>query len=163
MADPSRSSSNGVSIVRAKVEDAPAIKSMVVAAYSKYIERIGKPPAPMLTDYEEVIKTEDVFVLQTGDDQKVVGSIVLDLHDAQDSIKINNLVVDPSTQGRGYGRVLMKHAEDVARAQGSRAITLYTNVKMFENLILYPKMGFKETERKIDAGYERVYFRKDLE
>ncbi|EOO03171.1 putative acetyltransferase protein [Phaeoacremonium minimum UCRPA7] len=163
MADSVRSSAEGVSIVRAKVENAPAIKSMVVAAYSKYIERIGKPPAPMLTDYAEVINTEDVFVLQTNDNKTVVGSIVLDLHGAADSIKINNLVVDPTAQGRGYGRVLMKYAEDVARAQGAKAITLYTNVKMFENLILYPKMGFKETERKIDAGYERVYFRKGLE
>jgi len=34
-------------ICLAAVEDVPAIKRIVLAAYEKYIPRIGKPPAPM--------------------------------------------------------------------------------------------------------------------
>ena len=163
MADPPRSlASEDLSIVRAKPEDVPAIKSMVVAAYTKYIQRIGKPPAPMMTDYDQLLKTEDVFVLRENNNSSVVGSIVLDHDRDSKSIKINNLVVDPAAQGRGYGRVLMKYAEDVAHAQGLTAITLFTNVKMYENLGLYAKLGFIETGRRVEDGYERVYFRKDL-
>jgi hypothetical protein len=34
---------------------------------------------------------------------------------------------------------------------------------MFENLGLYLKMGFVETGRREEDGFERVYFRKELE
>ncbi|KPM36564.1 hypothetical protein AK830_g9982 [Neonectria ditissima] len=162
MAEPKRTPAEGVHITRAKPEDIPAIKTIVDDAYSKYIERIGKPPAPMTTDYNELLNTHDIFVLRTDAANTVAGSIVLVIDSDSDSIKINNLVVDPAAQGRGYGRVLMNYAEDLARSQGRPALTLFTNVKMYENLGLYAKMGFTETERRTEAGFERVYFRRDL-
>ncbi|KAJ3533293.1 hypothetical protein NM208_g8049 [Fusarium decemcellulare] len=159
MADPPFTSDRAT-LARAKTEDIPAIKSIVNSAYTKYIERIGKPPAPMLADYNELLQSRDVFVLRELDSDVVVGSIVLS--QASDSIEINNLVVDVTAQGRGYGGVLMRYAEDFAKAKGRPALTLFTNIKMYENLNLYPKMGFDETERRTEDGYERVYFRKDL-
>ena len=132
---------------------------MVVAAYSKYIERIGKPPAPMIADYDEVIRTHEVFILQ-DEGFEIVGSIVLSVNHETNVVVIDNLVVHPSAQGRGFGRVLLACAEDVARAERCVALMLYTNVKMYENLGMYVKMGFLETERRTEDGFERVYFRK---
>lgn len=134
---------------------------MVDAAYSKYIDRIGKPPAPMLSDYDELIQTHEVFLLQ-DEELEVVGSIVLNVDRGTNAVKIDNLVVGPSAQGRGFGRVLIDCAEDVARAEGCTALTLYTNVKMYENLGMYVKMGFLETERRTEDGFQRVYFHKSL-
>ncbi|KAF7556388.1 hypothetical protein G7Z17_g1437 [Cylindrodendrum hubeiense] len=162
MSQPPRTPIEGVSITKANVEDIPAIKAIVNDAYSKYVERIGKEPAPMTTDYYEVLNTHDIFVLKTDTTKTIVGSIVLATDIDSNSIKINNLVVDTAAQGRGYGRVLMNYAEGLARSQGLAALTLFTNIKMYENLGLYAKMGFVETERKTESGYERVYFRKDL-
>jgi hypothetical protein len=34
---------------------------------------------------------------------------------------------------------------------------------MVENLQLYPRLGFVETERRVEDGYRRVYFRKTLD
>ena len=56
----------------------------------------------------------------------------------------------------------MGYAEDLARRRGYPAVTLFTNVKMHENIGLYAKLGFVETGRRTEAGYERVYFRKEL-
>jgi ribosomal protein S18 acetylase RimI-like enzyme len=145
-------------VVKATAEDVPVIKPMVDAAYSMYIERLGKLPAPMTSDYSQLVATQDVYVLRV--DGRVVGSILLSKDG--DSIKVNNLVVDPSAQGRGYGRVLMEHAEDTARRQGLAAVTLFTNERMYENIALYTKIGFTETGRKTEDGFNRVYFRKNL-
>jgi len=142
----------------AKAEDVPTIKPMVDAAYSKYIERLGKLPAAMTADYDKLVETQSLYVLRVSGN--VVGSILLSRDD--DSIKVNNLVVDPSAQGRGYSRVLMDHAEDMARAQGLAAVTLFTNEKMHENIALYTKIGFTETGRKTEDGFNRVFFRKSL-
>ncbi len=142
----------------AKAEDVPTIKPMVDAAYSKYIERLGKLPAAMTADYDKLVETQSLYVLRVSGN--VVGSILLSRDD--DSIKVNNLVVDPSAQGRGYSRVLMDHAEDMARAQGLAAVTLFTNEKMHENITLYRKIGFTETSRKTEDGFNRVFFRKNV-
>jgi len=145
-------------VERATLDDVPRIKLMVELAYSKYIERLGKMPAPMTEDYGKLVETGSVYVLQING--TVLGSIVLSEED--NSIKVNNLVVDPAAQGRGYGRVLMKHVEDTARAQGFAAVTLFTNEKMHENIALYTKIGFTEIGRRTEEGFDRVFFCKKL-
>jgi GNAT superfamily N-acetyltransferase len=142
----------------AKVQDAPAIKVIVDAAYSKYIELMGMIPAAMRVKYDKLIETREVYVLRVGGE--VVGSIILGRED--DSITINNLVVAPSLQGRGFGRLFMKYVENKALEKGLAAVQLFANEKMYDNLSLYPKMGFIETGRKTEDGYNRVYFRKNL-
>ncbi|KAL3461427.1 acyl-CoA N-acyltransferase [Aspergillus heterothallicus] len=155
-------------IIRATHDDIHRIESMITAAFTKYIERIGKPPAPMLANYNELIKTHDVYVLQdtdasnTGRRGIVQGSIVLETHDESNALELSSLVVDPAAQGRGYGRLLIEFAEERARVQGRSTLTLYTNVKMFENLGLYRKLGFLEVGRRVQDGYERVFFRKGI-
>ncbi|KAF3397816.1 hypothetical protein F1880_005810 [Penicillium rolfsii] len=151
-----------LSITKATDEDVSVIKLMVDASYTKYIDRIGKRPAPMDEDYHQAIRTRTVLVLRETAKNWAVGAIVLELNPSSDSVKIDNLVVHPTAQGHGYGRLLMNCAEDLARSQGYRALTLYTNVKMYENLGVYPKMGFHETERKHEDGFDRVYFCKSL-
>jgi GNAT superfamily N-acetyltransferase len=156
----------GLSIERAETQDIPAIQSITHSAYEKYIPRIGKPPAPMKADWPTLLRTHQVSVLRAESQceacKKVLGAIVLGIEDNQDSIKVNNLVVDQAAQGRGYGKLLMSFAEDEARDRGRKALALFTNVLMYENLVLYPKLGFVETERREEDGYDRVYYRKEL-
>lgn len=115
----------------------------------------------MLANYDEMLETHDIFVLQ-DEANEIVGSIVLAVDQNTHSVEITNLVVGPAVQGRGYARVLLNCAEDVARSESCSVLTLYTNVKMYENLGMYVKMGFVETGRQTEDGFERVYFRKDF-
>lgn len=158
MDDTAREPVEAILVETARAEDVATIKPMVDAAYSKYIERLGKLPAAMTEDYDKLVETRSVYVLRVCG--SVVGSVLLSRDG--DSIKVNNLVVDPSAQGRGYGRVLMDHAEDMARAQGLAAVTLFTNEKMHENISLYTKIGFTETGRRTENGFNRVFFRKNV-
>lgn len=167
-------------IVRAEATDILTIVFLVKAAYTKYIERIGREPAPMTADYDQLLQSHEIYVLRTASvslapsshttlpghnispdpniDHSILGSIIVKAQDT--SLHIDNLVVQPNAQGRGYGRLLMDFAEQLARERGLRRLQLYTNVKMWENVKLYEKLGFKETERKVEDGFERVYFEK---
>src|SRR5712691_2735699 len=127
----------------ARAEDATAVTECVAAAYHHYIARIGKPPGPMLDDYAEIIRQHTVFVLT--DEEKVVGVLVLIKQ--EQSILLDNVAVHPDYQGRGFGRKLLAFAEEEARRWEFAAITLYTNEQMTENLELYKKLGYVETER----------------
>ena len=75
---------------------------------------------------------------------------------------VENVALDPAFHGQGLGRALMAFAEDQARARDLAAIRLYTNVKMTENFPFYAKLGYRETGRVTEDGYDRVYFVKQV-
>ncbi len=145
-------------IRRARPEDAAAVTEVVAVAYGLYVERLGRPPAPMLDDYAAVIRDHDVHVLVDGD--RIAGLLVL-IPQGQ-GLLLDNVAVHPDYQGRGWGRRLLALAEAEARRAGATFIWLYTNEKMTENLRLYACLGYVETERVTVRGYRRVHMRKDL-
>lgn len=143
---------------RATAQDAPAIAALVDRAYRKYVPRIGQKPAPMLEDYPDVIARHDVWVLNDG-----AGIVaVLVLIPEPDVLLIDNVAVDPSHHGQGFGRQLMKFAEDEATKRGLGATRLYTNEKMTENIALYERYGYRETGREVLRGRNAVHMRKNF-
>ena len=48
------------------------------------------------------------------------------------------------------------------RAARARAVELYTNAQMTENLSLYPRLGYAKTGRRMEDGFDRVFYRKEL-
>jgi ribosomal protein S18 acetylase RimI-like enzyme len=77
-----------------------------------------------------------------------------------DHLLIDNVAVEPAHHGRGIGRALMAHAEQIAARNEVPELRLYTNAAMFENLALYPRLGYREVDRRHDAGFDRVFFAK---
>ena len=139
--------------------DREAVERLVEAAYGGYVERIGRRPAPMDADYAALIEAGLVTVAER--DGALVGLLVL-VPEA-DHLLVENVAVDPAAQRTGLGRRLMAHAEDEARARGLQELRLYTNEKMVENVAWYPRLGYRETERRAESGFSRVFFAKRLE
>ena len=146
-------------IRRARNDDTAAIREVVDSAYAQYVERMGKPPAPMLADYESLVTAGDVWI---GDDEELVIGVLV-MRPSSEALELENVAVSPSHQGHGYGRALIDFTERRARELGLPAVTLYTNEAMVENLRLYARLGFVETERRVEDGYRRVFFRKALD
>ncbi|MEM9778795.1 MAG: GNAT family N-acetyltransferase [Pseudomonadota bacterium] len=73
---------------------------------------------------------------------------------------LETVAVHPQAQGRGLGTGLVTACEAAAQAAGLIGVALYTNAKMEQNLRLYPRLGYQETDRRREAGFERVYFAK---
>ena len=135
-----------------------AVGDLVRASYSKYVERIGKEPAPMLEDYAALIRDGEVWVLV--EDEEILGVLVT--RPQEDHLFVANLAVAPGHQGRGLGRELVAFAEERAREAGLPEMRLHTNEKMWENLAIYGRLSFEETGRRTDGGYRRVFMRKRL-
>ena len=75
---------------------------------------------------------------------------------------LDNVAVAPTRQGSGLGRRLLAFAEAEAVRRGYREIRLYTHQTMTENQRLYAAIGYEETGRGTEAGYDRVFMRKRL-
>lgn len=145
-------------IILAAPADVPAIERLVAAAYAKYIERIGQKPSPMLADYTALVAQAAVWVL--NDQSEIAGALVL-LPEA-DHLVVENVAVAPTHQGRGFGRALLAFAEREAMRRGYDEVRLYTHVLMRENLAIYARLGYEETGRGVQGGYDRVFLRKRL-
>jgi GNAT superfamily N-acetyltransferase len=144
-----------VTVRLARDDDVPLLRDLVERAYSPYIGRIGRRPSPMDDDYTEKVREGRVFVADDGD---VTGLIVLIA--APHHLLIENVAVDPDRQRTGVGRALMAYAETYAHEHGLRELRLYTNLKMTENLTLYPRLGYTEVDRRTENGFQRVFFSK---
>jgi GNAT superfamily N-acetyltransferase len=106
------------SIRPAERADAAVVRDLVRSAYSKYVERIGKEPAPMLEDYDALIRAGEVWVWDEGGD--VLGLLVM--RPAEDHLYVGNVAVAPGHQGRGLGRQLVAFAEERATAWSRRRL-----------------------------------------
>jgi ribosomal protein S18 acetylase RimI-like enzyme len=138
--------------------DVPAVGEIVDHAYRHYIARIGKLPGPMLDDYAARVSEGSVWVLEEG--ALIVAIIVL--LPAPNYLLLDNIAVSPARQGLGLGRQLLAFAEAEAIRRGYREIRLYTHQTMVENQRLYASIGYEETGRGNEAGYQRVFMRKRL-
>jgi GNAT superfamily N-acetyltransferase len=144
-------------IRRARPQDRAAVEAIVDAAYAVYVERIGKPPGPMLDDYAGLIADGMVSVLADAD--RTMAAIIV-LVPQPDHLLLDNIAVRPDRQGQGLGRQLIAFAEDETLRLGYAELRLYTHEKMIENIALYTRLGFVETGRGHQAGYDRVFMRK---
>ncbi len=138
--------------------DAARIAAIVESAYRPYLERMDRRPAPMDDDYAARIAEGLTFVLEA--DGEIGGILVLETH--ADHLLLDNLAVDPARHSQGLGRRLLAFTEAEARRRGYGAVELFTNEVMVENIAFYRRLGYVETGRRQDRGYDRVFFRKTL-
>lgn len=81
---------------------------------------------------------------------------------------VHRLMVHPSRQGRGLAKMLMLHAEAVARQKGCRSLRLDSFVKNPAAIALYPRLGYRRTgtaqmRKGAFAGFEKLLFIRALE
>nr|WP_037265178.1 GNAT family N-acetyltransferase [Roseivivax halodurans] len=143
----------------AEAADEPRIRACAEAAYTRYVSVIGRRPAPMDADYASQIEAGHVHVA-VDLENNILGFVVF--YEDQGNVILENVAVFPDAAGRGVGKELIRFCEMEARQRGARTVRLYTNEKMTENLSIYPRLGYVETGRQSEDGFNRVYLEKPL-
>jgi ribosomal protein S18 acetylase RimI-like enzyme len=123
---------------RATPYDAAAVRDLTRAAYVKWVPVLGREPLPMTADYDVAVRDHIVDMLHLD------GNLValIEMYPETDHLLIVNIAVSPAHQGRGYGRALLVHAEELALSLGLRELRLYTSVQLAENVKLYQRVGY---------------------
>lgn len=113
----------------------------------------------MVADFASQIAAGQVYVA-IGEQDTFQGFIVF--FPQADHMFLENVAVQPASTGLGVGKSLIQFCEDEARRSGLRAVHLYTNEKMTDNLSIYPHLGYVEVNRRTDDGFNRVFFAKHI-
>jgi ribosomal protein S18 acetylase RimI-like enzyme len=136
--------------------DLATVTELNAVAYAKYAGRMDQPPGPVQHDYAPEIDVGQVWLVG----EPAIAVIVL--VPAEDHLLISNIAVHPSAQSNGIGRRLMDFAERQAIEAGLGLLTLYTHETMVENIAFYTRLGYRETARRTDDGFRRVFMEKRL-
>jgi Predicted acetyltransferase len=139
--------------------DVSDITKLVTEAFAQYTPLIGKPPAPALYDYAEIVARGRVTLALAG--QAMLGVIYI-YPEEDGAMMLDVLAVSEAARGRGIATGLIRAAEDQARAEGARLMRVYTNAAMMGPQALYPKLGYRETHRGESDGYSRIHYEKAL-
>ncbi len=142
----------------ATADDLTNIQTCARAAYAIYVDRMGLEPAPMNADFASQIEQGQIQAVYC--ESAFAGYVVF--YSEGDHIHLENVAVVPAYTGEGIGKKLLAYIEQAARDQGLAAVELYTNEAMTENLNMYPKLGYVETERRQQDSFKRVFFRKPV-
>lgn len=135
---PNDAAAGALSLLPATAEDAGAIRSLTREAYRKWVPVIGREPKPMTADYAEAVNKHRIDLLYLDGR---LAALIETISEA-DHLLIENVAVSPAFQGRGLGRKLMAHAEQVAASLGHAETKLYTNKLFDENVRLYRRLGY---------------------
>lgn len=140
---------------RALPAEVEEVRSLARAAYAPWVAVVGREPGPMNDDYAALIAEGKVWRDEGGE-------AVCVLIEKDGALLLDNIAVSPDAQGRGLGRGMVAFAAAEARRRGLPAVVLYTHVRMAANIALYARLGFRETHRAHEGGFDRVYMRLDL-
>ena len=140
---------DAVTLRTADEADVDAIRTLTREAYSKWVAVTGREPLPMRVDYAAAIKQHRFDLLCA--DSRLAG--VIETVPEGDFLLIENVAVAPTLQGRGFGKRLLKHAEELAASSGLKGTRLYTNKLFSANLRLYEALGYQvEREEELNGG-----------
>ena len=150
---------SNVEILPAVLADAARIRALTRAAYAKWVALIGREPMPMRADYERAIVEHTIDLLTV--DGALAGLIETILR--PDHLWIENVAVAPEQQGRGFGRLLLAHAERRAIHSGRPEVRLLTNQAFGANLELYARRGYSVNRTEPFRGGTTVHMSKRIE
>lgn len=124
--------------------DADAVRRLVSAVLVEY----GLAPDPAGTDADLVdplgtyTSVGGHFWVVEDPDGLVVGTC--GLYPVEEGVvELRKMYLAPSLRGRGWGRRLLEHALDTARADGCTRVELETASVLTEAIALYKKYGFE--------------------
>lgn len=149
---------NDCEIQKALKDDLPEILELQRLAFRPEAVSLNDfSISPMTQTLEELQREFDEWIiLKMEQDGKIIGSVRT--HAEGNTAYINRIVVHPEYWNQGFGKCLLKAAED---AFPGKRYELFTRLETNKNVALYEKCGYKAFRRdEIKTGFTFVYMEK---
>jgi ribosomal protein S18 acetylase RimI-like enzyme len=142
-------------ISKAQLSDAESIATLVNSAYRGDHAKKGWTTEADLIDGTrtdaaaliDVMKKQDTIILKYERDGKIIGCVELKVDKSR--VYLGMLTVEPSIQGGGIGKEMLRAGEDFAKSQGCRSVYMTVITIRRELIDWYKRHGYSDTgERK---------------
>lgn len=129
---------------------APVLAPGSSEAFLQHLHRGGTPTAYLYSDNQG---------------NKVGYLALVDLTDS-DEMEVRSIAVEPTCQRRGYGTAMMLYAQEIAKDEGKKRMTLVAHPENTPGLVFYKGLGYtveKRLENYFGDGEPRCVLKKTLE
>ncbi|MCK6617239.1 MAG: GNAT family N-acetyltransferase [Cyclobacteriaceae bacterium] len=141
-------------ILPALPEDAPELSKLVNSAYRGDSGRQGWTTEADLIDgsrtdaelLKAVIETPGSMILKYVEDGIIIGCV--ELRKEEDKLYLGMLTVNPTIQGKGIGKALLKASEDEAQKQKCKAIFMNVLTVRKELIDWYIRHGYHDSGKR---------------
>ncbi len=123
------------------------------------------PELEHLSEYYNSKPDKRSYFIALDENGQIVGGVgIAEFDGIDDCAELQKLYLDDSVKGRGYGKKLMKTAEDWARSAGYKKLYLETHTNLSVALKLYEKMGFQQVEKPCSTQHSTMnrFYLKEL-
>ena len=101
-----------------------------------------------LSGYYSVLPEKRGYFVAVSDERTVIGGVgVAEFSGFEHCAEIQKLYLADAAKGRGFGKQLMRTAEEYAKAAGYRFLYLETHTNLEAAIGLYEKTGFRRIEK----------------
>lgn len=104
---------------------------------------LADPSIEMINQY---IRESSIYILE----QRKPISVVILKEVSESTMEIMNIAVSEAYQGKGYGKLMLKEAEKIAKHSGYNYLIIATANSSLNQLALYQKCGFRLHEIEKD-------------
>jgi ribosomal protein S18 acetylase RimI-like enzyme len=102
----------------------------------KLRDEILRKPLGLSFSQEELLQEKDQILIGAFDEEKMLGCCML-VNEGEGTVRLRQMAVNNNLQGKGIGRALMNFAENIARDQGYKKLTMHarkTAIGFYEHL-----------------------------
>ena len=135
------------------VEEATSVTPELVAAFRQLTPQLSRTaPAPGGSELVEIVRSPATALLMARDPEKgLVGSLTLVLFRIPTGVRarIEDVVVDEGSRGRGVAEILCREALNRASAAGARTVDLTSRPSREGANRLYRRLGFVERDTNV--------------
>ncbi len=122
------------------------------------------PELDHLSGYYNSKPDKRAYFIALDENGQVIGGVgIAEFDGIADCAELQKLYLDDSAKGKGYGKDLMKLAEDWARSAGYKNLYLETHTNLSAALKLYEKTDFQRIEKPCATQHStmnRFYLKK---
>ena len=122
------------------------------------------PELDHLSKYYDSKPDKRAYFIALDENGQVIGGVgIAEFNGIANCAELQKLYLSDSAKGKGYGKDLMKLAEDWARAAGYKNLYLETHTNLSVALKLYEKTGFQRIEKPCTTQHStmnRFYLKK---
>lgn len=130
---------NDISITRERPDTPDA--SALVAELHAYLSPQYPPASQHGLSVDQLLEAKvDFFVLRAGGAPAGCGGIQFF---GREYAELKRFYIRPACRRNGLGKILLRHLEEVARAQGISIVRLETGILQHEAISLYEKSGYR--------------------
>ncbi|GAB1414853.1 hypothetical protein MASR2M117_02590 [Paludibacter sp.] len=121
------------------------------AIQSLTMELLNEPYELSEAYLQEIVESENSHLFLLLEEEVVMGMLTVAIYKTPTGIRawIEDVAVDKQARGRGYGRQLMLHAIDFAKAMSASTLMLTSRPARVAANKLYQSLGFEQKETNV--------------